>query len=69
MKKQSIKALALIAISSAFVTSCDLLKDLNYKVTPSPLEMHADSVQVKVEVMFPEKGIKKKSPQCLELLL
>jgi outer membrane protein OmpA-like peptidoglycan-associated protein len=61
MKKQSIKALALIAISSAFVTSCDLLKDLNYKVTPSPLEMHADSVQVKVEVMFPEKGIKKKA--------
>ncbi len=61
MKKQSIKALALIAISSAFVTSCDLLKDLNYKVTPSPLEMHADSVRVKVEVMFPEKGIKKKA--------
>ena len=61
MKKQSIKALALIAISSAFVTSCDLLKDLNYKVTPSPLEMHSDSVQVKVEVMFPEKGIKKKA--------
>ncbi len=61
MKKQSIKALALIAISSVFVTSCDLLKDLNYKVTPSPLEMHADSVQVKVEVMFPEKGIKKKA--------
>jgi tetratricopeptide (TPR) repeat protein/outer membrane protein OmpA-like peptidoglycan-associated protein len=61
MKKQSIKALALIAISSAFVTSCDLLKDLNYKVTQSPLEMHADSVRVKVEVMFPEKGIKKKA--------
>ena len=61
MKKQGIKALALIAISSAFVTSCDLLKDLNYKVTPSPLEMHADSVRVKVEVMFPEKGIKKKA--------
>lgn len=61
MKKQSIKALALIAISSAFVTSCDLLKDLNYKVTPSPLEMHADSVRVKVEVIFPEKGIKKKA--------
>ncbi|MBP6090122.1 MAG: hypothetical protein KA521_02615 [Crocinitomicaceae bacterium] len=61
MKKQSIKALALIAISSAFVTSCDLLKDLNYKVTPSPLEMHSDSVRVKVEVMFPEKGIKKKA--------
>ncbi|MEN9997780.1 MAG: hypothetical protein RI922_770, partial [Bacteroidota bacterium] len=40
---------------------CDLLKDLDYKVTPNPLEMHGDSVRVKVDVTFPEKGIKKKA--------
>lgn len=61
MKKQSIKGLAFIAVAGSLVASCDLLKDLEYKVTPSPLEMHADSVRVKVEVKFPEKGIKKKA--------
>lgn len=61
MKKQSIKGLAFFAVAGSLVTSCDLLKDLEYKVTPSPLEMHADSVRVKVDVKFPEKGIKKKA--------
>jgi Flp pilus assembly protein TadD len=61
MRKQSIKGLAFIAVAGSLVASCDLLKDLEYKVTPSPLEMHADSVRVKVEVKFPEKGIKKKA--------
>ena len=61
MKKQSIKGLAFIAVAGSLVASCDLLKDLEYKVTPCPLEMHADSVRVKVEVKFPEKGIKKKA--------
>lgn len=61
MKKQSIKGLAFIAVAGSLVASCDLLKDLEYKVTPCPLEMHADSVRVKVEVKFPEKGIRKKA--------
>lgn len=61
MKKQSIKGLAFIAIAGSLVTSCDLLKDLDYKVTPNPLEMHGDSVRVKIDVTFPEKGIKKKA--------
>lgn len=61
MKKQSIKGLAFIAAAGAFVTSCDQLKDLEYKVTPCPLEMHADSVRVKIDVKFPEKGIRKKA--------
>ncbi|TXI85182.1 MAG: hypothetical protein E6Q37_06900 [Crocinitomicaceae bacterium] len=61
MRKQSIKGLAFIAVASSLVTSCDLMKDLEYKVTPSPLEMHGDSVRVKVDVTFPEKGIKKKA--------
>jgi outer membrane protein OmpA-like peptidoglycan-associated protein len=61
MKKQSIKGLAFLAVAGSLVTSCDLLKDLDYKVTPNPLEMHGDSVRVKVDVTFPEKGIKKKA--------
>ncbi len=61
MKKQSIKGLAFIAVTGSLVSSCDLLKDLDYTVTPSPLEMHADSVRVKVDIKFPEKGIKKKA--------
>ncbi|WP_343747670.1 tetratricopeptide repeat protein [Fluviicola sp.] len=60
MKKQSIKGLAFFAVAGSLVSSCDLLKDVDYTVTPSPLEMHADSVRVKVDVKIPEKGIKKK---------
>lgn len=61
MRKQSIKGLAFIAVAGSLTASCDLMKDLEYKVTPSPLEMHGDSVRVKVDVTFPEKGIKKKA--------
>lgn len=61
MKKQSIKGLALLAVAGSVVSSCDLLKDVTYTVTPSPLEMHADSVRVNIEVKLPEKGIKKKA--------
>ncbi len=60
MKKQSVKGIALIAAASYLVSSCDLLKGLEYKVTPNPLEMHGDSVKVHVEVNFPPKGIRKK---------
>lgn len=60
MKKQSIKGLAFFAVAGSLVSSCDLMKDVDYTVTPSPLEMHADSVRVKVDVKIPEKGIKKK---------
>lgn len=61
MKKQSIKGLAFIAAAGVLATGCDLLKDLDYAVTPNPLEMHGDSVKVKVDITFPEKGIKKKA--------
>jgi len=60
MKKQSVKGIALIAAASYLVSSCDLLKGLEYRVTPSPLEMHGDSVKVHVDVTFPPKGIRKK---------
>jgi Flp pilus assembly protein TadD/outer membrane protein OmpA-like peptidoglycan-associated protein len=61
MKKQSIKGLAFIAIAGMSVASCDILKDLDYKVENDPLELHGDSVRVKVDVTFPEKGLHKKA--------
>ncbi len=61
MKKQSLKGLAFIAVASSMLASCDQLKDLDYKVTPCPLEMHNDSIRIKVDVTLPEKGIKKKA--------
>lgn len=56
-----LKSLATITLAGTLTASCNLLKDLNYTVTPSPLEMHGDSVRVKVDVTFPEKGIRKKA--------
>lgn len=61
MKRQSIRVLAFVAVAGTTVTSCTMLKDLEYTVTPCPLEMHGDSVRVKVDITFPEKGIKKKA--------
>ena len=61
MKKQTITGLAFIVTAGTMLTSCDLLKDLQYEVSPKTLEMHGDSVRVKVDVSFPEKGIKKKA--------
>ncbi|MBW7867162.1 MAG: hypothetical protein H3C31_02425 [Brumimicrobium sp.] len=60
MKKNSVKSLALIATVGVLATGCDLLKDVDYTITPNPLEMHGDSVRVKAEITIPEKGIKKK---------
>ena len=57
----NLKSLATLTIAGSLAASCTLLKDLNYTVTPSPLEMHGDSVRVKIDVTFPEKGIKKKA--------
>ncbi len=54
------KGMALIASATYLVSGCTLLKGLEYKVTPSPLEMHGDSVRVHVDVTFPPKGIRKK---------
>jgi tetratricopeptide (TPR) repeat protein len=59
--KYNFKSLATLTIAGSLAASCTLLKDLNYTVTPAPLEMHGDSVRVKVDVTFPQKGIKKKA--------
>ncbi len=61
MKKQTVKVLTLLVASGVFATGCNLLKDVEYTATPDPLEMHGDSVRIKVDITFPEKGINKKA--------
>ena len=61
MKKNNVKVLTLLAFAGAMATGCQLLKDVDYTVTPDPLEMHGDSVRVKVDVIFPEKALNKKA--------
>jgi tetratricopeptide (TPR) repeat protein len=61
MKKKSLFKASIYAALLGFVAfSCDVMKDVEYKVTPNPLEMHGDSVKVKIEGTFPEKGLGKK---------
>jgi|TARA_R110000737_G_scaffold353495_1_gene406147 outer membrane protein OmpA-like peptidoglycan-associated protein len=69
MKKQTLLGYAFLAVTGSLLTSCDLLKDLKYDVTPCPLEMHGDSVRVKVDITFPEKGIKKKASAQIQPML
>lgn len=61
MKKNNVKVLTLLAFAGTMATGCQLLKDVDYTVTPDPLEMHGDSVSVKVDVIFPEKALNKKA--------
>ena len=62
MKKgQGLKSIAFVIAAGLTITSCDLLKDVDYTVTPDPLEMHGDSVKVKVDVTIPAKGINKQA--------
>jgi tetratricopeptide (TPR) repeat protein len=59
MRMNHLKTAALL-LSGVTLISCDALKELDYTVTPNPLEMHGDSVRVNVKVKVPAKGIRKK---------
>lgn len=70
MKIKSLRFLNLIAVAilAAFVTSCGglntMLKkapEVTYSVTPSVLEMHGDSVEIKVKGQYPPKFFNKKA--------
>jgi uncharacterized lipoprotein YajG len=60
MKKQNFKKLMAVAIAATALTGCKLIGELEYTVTPDPVEMHGDSVKVSVTVKIPEKGLHKK---------
>ena len=61
MKINNLSFLSLIAITAVTLSSCDLLKDVTYSVSPNPLELHGDNVKIAVTVSIPEKGLKKKA--------
>lgn len=61
MKKKSVRILAIAVLAGAVTTGCQMLKDVKYTVTPDPLEMHGDSVEVTIDVVFPEKALNKKA--------
>ena len=65
--KKSIIILSSLIIAAAIFTGCNplskMVKDageVNYKTTPSPLEMHAGKVPIDVSVTFPPKYFGKK---------
>jgi len=57
MKKELLLGFTTAAV---FLTGCTAIKDIDYAVTPDPLEMHGDSVKIKIVGTFPEKGLGKK---------
>lgn len=53
--------LALILAGSALLASCKLkLDQIKYTVTPNPLEMHGDSIEVTITGEYPKKVMPKK---------
>lgn len=67
MKNRNTKALALVVSASVGLMACNPLnkmskkaEDVSYSVTPAPLEMHGDSVEVNVSASIPPKFFNKK---------
>ncbi|MBL7941898.1 MAG: hypothetical protein JNM00_03990, partial [Flavobacteriales bacterium] len=67
MKKNSFYAVAMAVISSVILAACANLgsmqkriEELGAKAEPNPLEVHGDSVEIKITGRFPEKYFPKK---------
>lgn len=68
MKANTAKNVSLIAIASLGVMACNPLnkmskkaEEVNYTVTPNPIEMHGDSVEITVKGSYPAKYFHKKA--------
>ena len=61
MKTRNFTGVALVALATSTMVSCDILKDLEYTVEPNPVEMHGDSVTITAHAIVPEKGLHKKA--------
>ena len=59
MKFRTFKIFFALSLFSLLITACDALKDLDFVVTPKPLEMHGDSVAIQVTVKVQRKELKK----------
>lgn len=67
MKKLTFKSYSVIAIALASVTACNPLnnmtkraEEVTYSVTPNPLEMHGDSIEVNISGAIPPRFFNKK---------
>ncbi|MEQ8909072.1 MAG: hypothetical protein RIC95_07760 [Vicingaceae bacterium] len=67
MKKHTIKSYAIVAVAAATTVACNPLnnmtkraEEVTYSVTPNPLEMHGDSIEVNISGAIPPKFFNKK---------
>jgi tetratricopeptide (TPR) repeat protein len=67
MKNRNLKLLALVVVSATTFLACNPLNkmvkrqgEVNYEVTPNPVEMHGDTVAITFSGSFPEKYFHKK---------
>ena len=67
MKQLKFKSLSLVVAISMVMVACNPLNkmakrasEVNYSVTPNPLEMHADSIKIEFKGSFPTKYFNKK---------
>jgi Flp pilus assembly protein TadD len=62
IKMKHLKSLAIVTIAGSLAfSSCDLVKDIDYKIKDNPLQMHGDTVELVINGTFKEKGIHKKA--------
>ncbi len=67
MRNRNSKALALLVVASVVLVACNPLSkmikrqgEVNFEMTPNPVEMHGDSVAITFNGSFPEKYFNKK---------
>ncbi len=67
MKNRNSKLLSLVAVASIILMACNPLNkmvkrqgEVNYELTPNPVEMHGDTVAITFSGSFPEKYFNKK---------
>ncbi len=67
MKNQNIKLMAVAAITATAFIACNPLNkmvkrqgEVNFEMTPNPVEMHGDSISIDLTGSFPEKYFNKK---------
>lgn len=67
MKNQNVKLLTLAVVTSTAFIACNPLNkmvkrqgEVNYQVTPNPVEMHGDSIEINFTGSFPTKYFNKK---------
>ena len=67
MRNRNSKTLALVVVASTVLIACNPLNkmvkrqgEVNYELTPNPVEMHGDSIAISLNGSFPEKYFNKK---------